>query len=159
MTTHRTLLLGFALIAPSAWSNPTCKLVDPDGRVIFANVPVKNTRQVQCFERVQPTAPKQVANAPEKRTPSATSPVSARVQSGEQVRRDSERQRLLQQELAEELRLLESAKRLLFKDDLRNGDVSAAALQALEQIGPVSASVRRHERNIEALRREMSAAR
>jgi hypothetical protein len=57
------------------------------------------------------------------------------------------------------MRLLENAKRLLFKPNPSNGDSTAAAFQALEQVGPVSASVRRHERNIEALRREMSAAR
>jgi len=159
MTTHRTLLLGLTLLASPAWSDPTCKLVDPDGRVIFANVPVKNTRKVQCFERVQPPAPKQVANAPEKRTPPSATQVASRVESGEQVRRDSERQRILQQELADEMRLLEDAKRLLFKDDLRNSDSAASAFRALEQVGPVSESVRRHERNIEALRREMSAAR
>lgn len=159
MTTHRTLLLGLTLLATPAWSTPTCKLVDPDGRVIFANVPVKNTRKVQCFERTQAPAPKQVAPAPQKSGPPQLTPVAARVESGEQARRDTERQRILQQELAEEMRLLENAKRLLFKPNPSNGDSTAAAFQALEQVGPVSASVRRHERNIEALRREMSAAR
>jgi len=159
MTTHRMLLLGLTALAAPAWSTPTCKLVDPDGRVIFANVPVKNTRKVQCFERVQPPAPKQVENAPQRSAPPPATPAASRVESGEQARRDSDRQRILQQELAEELRLLENAKRLLFKDDLRNGDSASAAFRALEQVGPVSESVRRHERNIEALRREMSAVR
>ena len=159
MTTHRMLFLGLTLIAAPAWSTPTCKLVDPDGRVIFANVPVKNTRKLQCFERVQPSAPKQVVNAPERRAAPPAAPAAPRIESGEQARRDSERQRILQQELAEEMRLLENAKRLLFKDDRRSGDSTAAAFRALEQVGPVSESVRRHERNIEALRREMSAAR
>jgi hypothetical protein len=159
MTTHRMLLLGLTLLATPALSEPTCKLVDPDGRVIFANVPVKNARKVQCFERVQAAAPKQASTAPQKSAPPQTATVASRIESGEQARRDTERQRILQQELAEETRLLEDAKRLLFTDDPRNGDNAAAAFRALERVGPVSESVRRHERNIEALRREMSAAR
>ncbi|MBK8015781.1 MAG: DUF4124 domain-containing protein [Betaproteobacteria bacterium] len=151
-------LVLLSLIGP-AWAGATCKYVDGEGRITFANVPVKNARKVACFDPVPPPAPKRVTQAtPKPSTPSQPQP-SAKVEPDVQQRRDLDRQRILQQELAEEIRLLEEAKRLFLQGDQTRSQSSSAAAQVLERLGPVSDAVQRHERNIDALRRELAAAR
>ena len=101
-------ILWFLITLPAlpAAAGETCKYVDHEGRVTFANVPVKNARRVMCFDPVPAPklAPRQVAPTakPETAAPGGV----AKVDSETQRRRDTDRKRILEQELGDEQRLL-----------------------------------------------------
>lgn len=150
----------FPLVAGTrAHAEQTCKYVDAEGRITFANVPVKNARKVMCFDPVPLPAPKRVA--PPSSASSAGAPIAgaARVDAPTQRRRDDDRRRILEQELAEEQRLLESARQLLLRNGAASGPSGASVSQVLENLAPAYDAAKRHERNIEAIRKELAAIR
>ena len=108
-------ILWFLITLPAlpAAAGETCKYVDHEGRVTFANVPVKNARRVMCFDPVPAPklAPRQVAPTakPETAAPGGV----AKVDSETQRRRDTDRKRILEQELGDEQRLLDQALRAI----------------------------------------------
>lgn len=74
-----------------------------------------------------------------------------RVDSGTQKARDGDRRRILDQELSTEQRSLDAARRELDEQAARNGgDRNSVRAQ------PLRDKVQLHERNVEALRREIS---
>lgn len=152
----------FSLIALCALSSPalagqTCKYVDAEGRITFANVPVKNARKVMCFDPVPRAAPKRSARAQSPRTDAPSQGAApARIDPKTQQRRDADRRLILEQELAEEQGLLEAARRLAADSRAAPG---TSPESALEDVSRVLDAIRRHERNIEAIRRELSLTR
>ncbi len=154
-----SMTLILSVVGAPALAGQTCKYIDAEGRVTFANVPVKNARKVMCFEPVPQPAPKQVAPAP--RAPSDGAQVAgpARVDAPTQRRRDEDRRRILEQELAEEQRLLEAARRMLTRDGASTNRSDPSVAQVLDNLGPAYESAKRHERNIDAIQRELSAIR
>lgn len=159
----RCALVSTALVVPAvaapALAGQTCKYIDAEGRVTFANVPVKNARKVMCFEPVPQPAPKQVAPPPRAPSDGAQASAPARVDAPTQRRRDEDRRRILEQELAEEQRLLEAARRLLTREGPAANRSDPSVGQVLENLGPAYESAKRHERNIDAIQRELSAIR
>lgn len=143
-----------SLVAAPAAAGETCKYVDAEGRITFANVPVKNARRVMCFDPVPQYKPAPKPNSPGKPDPSGAAS-TAKVDTETQRRRDTDRRRILEKELADEQRLLEDALRAAQQagvagKDSATGNVVESARSALE-------AVARHERNVEAIRRELSA--
>ncbi|MGE0706332.1 MAG: DUF4124 domain-containing protein, partial [Vicinamibacterales bacterium] len=67
-----------------------------------------------------------------------------------------DRRLILEQELAEEQGLLEAARRLAADSRAAPG---TSPESALEDVSRVLDAIRRHERNIEAIRRELSLTR
>lgn len=79
-----------------------------------------------------------------------------RVDPGTQKARDSDRRRILEDELASEQRALEQAqKELAEQEAVRYGD-ERNYQKVLDRLQPFKDKVQIHERNIEALRREIS---
>jgi len=153
-------MLLFSLTAAThAFAEQTCKYVDADGRITFANVPVKNARKVMCFDPVPRPAPKRVTPPPNASSAGATNPSAARVDAPTQRRRDDDRRRILEQELAEEQRLLEAARQLLLRNGTAGGTSGASVSQVLENLGPAYDAAKRHERNIEAIQKELGTIR
>lgn len=151
-------ILWFLITLPAlpAVAGETCKYVDSEGRITFANVPVKNARRVMCFDPVPAprSAPKQAA--PAARPDTAAAP--AKIDTDTQRRRDTDRKRILEQELSDEQRLLEQALRTL--QDSHGAPSKEGTIGSLvERARPALDAVARHERNIEAIRRELSAVR
>jgi hypothetical protein len=142
-----------------AHAEQTCKYVDGEGRITFANVPVKNARKVMCFDPVPQPAPKRVAPPSGASSTGAPTPGAARVDAPTQRRRDDDRRRILEQELAEEQRLLESARQLLVRSGATGGPSSPSVSQVLENLGPAYDAAKRHERNIEAIQKELGSMR
>ncbi|HWA13796.1 MAG TPA: DUF4124 domain-containing protein [Burkholderiales bacterium] len=159
----RTLILVATLACTPAWAE-TCKYVDADGRVIYSNTPStppKGAKKVKCFEDPKP-AP--AAGAPQ--DPGAQ-PKSAgdsrkdfpRVDGQTQKKRDDERRKILEEELATEERALEEAKAQLAEQESTRTGGEKNYQRFLDRIQPFRDAVTNHERNIDSIRRELASLR
>jgi len=152
---HWTLLLAIAAIAGPARAE-TCKYVDEEGRVIYSNTPnnpPKGAKKVRCFS--DPVA--KPAPAPQESKPQPGARESFPKVDGEtQKKRDDERRRILETELANEQQQLEAArKKLAEQEAVRKGD-ERNYQRFLDRVQPFRDAVANHERNIEAISREIS---
>ncbi len=147
------LLLAIASIALPARAE-TCKFVDSDGRVIYSNTPnnpPKGAKLVKCFSDPAPQpAPQETKPKPEAREG------SPKVDGRTQKKRDDNRQSILETELADEQQQLEAARQKLAEQEaIRLGDEQNYQ-RFLDRVQPFRDAVANHERNIEAIRREIS---
>jgi len=152
---HWALLVAIASIAGPARAE-TCKYVDEEGRVIYSNTPnnpPKGAKLVRCFS--DPVA--KPAPAPQESKPQAGAREGFPKVDGEtQKKRDDERRRILETELANEQQQLEEAKQKLAEQEaVRTGD-ERNYQRFLDRVQPFRDTVANHERNIEAIRREIS---
>jgi len=163
--------LPFLLIAVSApAAAETCKFVDADGRVIYSNTPSnppKGAKKVKCFEDPAPR-PAPAAEAPKSGDNPSPRPDKPQRSSDErkgdfpkvdgdtQRKRDAERLKILEEELAtEEQQLAEAKKELAEQEAVRTGG-ERNYQRFIERVQPFRDAVANHERNIEAIRRELS---
>jgi len=158
MATIRVALAVTALAAmPLAHAQSTVwKCVDGEGRSHYTNVKeeAKGTGCRIVSEGKVSTVPaaKLAAATP---TP-ATFP---KVDKDTQKTRDDGRRKILEDELATENRSLDEAKaKLAEQEAIRNGDEKNYQ-KVLDRLKPFQDTVDRHERNIAALQRELSALR
>ena len=133
-----------------------CLYRDADGHITYSNVteaPPKGATKIRCFKERVP-----LLSQPE----SAQKP--AAIQSGRfpkvdgetQSRRDDERRRILESELASEQSQLEAARKALAEQEaVRNGNEQNYQ-RLLDRVQPYQEAVANHERNIEAIRQELS---
>ena len=150
---HWALLLAIASIAVPARAE-TCKYVDDEGRVIYSNTPnnpPKGAKMVRCFSDPAPRP------APQESKPqSGAREDLPKVDGQTQKKRDDERQRILEKELADEQQQLEAASQKLAEQEaIRTGD-ERNYQRYLDRVQPFRDAVANHERNIEAIRREIS---
>jgi len=152
---HWTLLLAIASIAGPARAE-TCKYEDAEGRVIYSNTPnnpPKDAKKVRCFS--DPVA-KPAQAAPESQPKPGASESFPKVDGETQKKRDDERRRILETELANEQEQLEAARQKLAEQEaVRTGD-ERNYQRFLDRVQPFRDAVANHERNIEAIRREIS---
>ena len=151
-STLATLLLALALPA-SAETIYRC--TDANGGMLISNTRVDKS----CKAVVLP--PDSSLPAPRtKPSGAAANPSPAgfpRVQEDAQKARDTDRKRILEQELAGEQRSLDQAQReLADQESLRGRDGSASAL---DRVQPYRDRVAQHERNIVAIQKELSGLR
>lgn len=148
------MLLAIALTALPARAE-TCKYVDDEGGVIYSNTPnnpPKGAKLVRCFSDPAPTKPA----PPESKPPSGAGEGFPKVDGQTQRKRDDERQRILEKELADEQQQLEAARQKLSEQEaIRTGD-ERNYQRYLDRVQPFRDAVANHERNIEAIRREIS---
>lgn len=143
----------------------TCKYQDPEGRVIYSNTPnspPKGATKIKCFEdpapRLEP-APRTEAGA--RNSDSRPAEVggearSPRVSGNTQRARDNDRRRILEQEIADETKALELARQQLAEQEaMRTGDEKNYQ-RFLDRVQPFRDSVAGHERNLEAIKREIA---
>ena len=155
----RTLLF-LALSFPAVSWAETCKYLDADGHVIYSNTPSnppKGAKKVKCFED---PAPKQ---GPAAEKPSGDTPKSGdskqkfpKVDGETQKKRDSERRAILEQELASEQQALEKAKLDLSEQESTRTGGERNYQKFLDRVQPFRDAVANHERNIEAIQREIA---
>jgi len=155
----RPVLAVFLLCAASSAAADTCKYVDKEGRVTYSNVPLKGAKKVQCFEPPPvPVPPPQSekAGAPRKADVPGEAP---KVDQQTQHKRDVDRRRILEQELAdEEGKLGEARKALLEQQSMRAGD-ERNFQKVLERLKPYQDAVAQHERNIQSIKQELANSR
>jgi small-conductance mechanosensitive channel len=153
------VFLLFALLSSVAWAE-TCKYTDSEGRVIYSNTPnnpPKGATKVKCFEDPSSRpAPTGVKNSDSNPANSETKAKLPRVSENTQKARDDERRRILEQEMADETQQLAQAKeQLAAQEAVRNGNERNYD-RFLERVQPYRDAVATHERNIEAIKREIA---
>jgi hypothetical protein len=154
-----TVFLLLALLHSVALAE-TCKYVDGEGRVIYSNTPnspPKGATKVKCFEDPSPKpAPASAKNSDAKPGNSDTKAKKPRVSEDTQKTRDDERHRILEQELADETKQLTQAKeQLAAQEAVRNGNERNYE-RFLERVQPYRDAVATHERNVDAIKREIA---
>ncbi|HEX4985433.1 MAG TPA: DUF4124 domain-containing protein [Burkholderiales bacterium] len=154
----RGIALFLALVAlQSAALAETCKYVDGDGRVIYSNTPSsppKGATKIKCFADPAPAPPA----AAKEQKPNGTSDARPRPSASDsaQKTRDDDRRRILEQELADETNQLAQAKQQLAEQEaVRNGN-ERNYQRYLDRVQPYRDAVATHERNIDALKRELA---
>ncbi|MFN0038429.1 MAG: DUF4124 domain-containing protein [Burkholderiales bacterium] len=149
------IFLLTSMIAPTLAE--TCKYVDADGHIIYSNNPrnpPKGTTKVKCFD--DPTPKPAQAAKPARNSDENAKEGFPRVDEPTQRKRDDDRRRILDQELAEEQkRLAEARAKLAEAESVREGG-ERNYTKVLERLKPFKDAVAAHERNIESLKREIS---
>ena len=137
-----------------------CKYVDANGNVTYSDAVVKGATKVDCFQAppVPPPPPPQKATAPSG-TPSASPAPSGglpNVDPGTQKKRDESRRKILENELAAEEQALAGARKALADGEaVRLGDEKNYQ-RYLDRIQGLKDRVAQHERNVSALKQELS---
>jgi hypothetical protein len=147
--------IGLAL-APVAGAT-ICKYVDPDGNVVYSNVAQgKGLRRISCD--IASDVPQR---GPSDSARSTSTPSNfPRVEPATQKSRDDMRRKVLNDELASEERLLAEAREAYGSGAPKPlADEQNDAERYRQRIGRLRQSVQLHERNVEALRKEIAAIR
>lgn len=153
------VFLALALLQPVAWAE-TCKYLDGNGRVIYSNTPnspPKGATKVKCFDdsSAKP-APANTRNSDSKPANSDTKATLPRVSEDTQKTRDDERRRILEEEIADETKQLAQAKeQLAAQEAVRTGN-ERNYQRFLDRVQPYRDAVATHERNLEAIKREIA---
>lgn len=146
----------FALL-PLAAEAEIFKCVGSEGHVTYSNVQSKNCIRLS-LDPVPAAAPP--AARPAQKTPTPSS--FPRVDESTQKARDSDRRRILESEIATEQKSLEQAKKELAEQEaqvLANERIVGGAINLVkvqERVQPFKDKVALHERNIEAIRKEIA---
>jgi hypothetical protein len=152
------VFLALALLQPVAWAE-TCKYLDGEGRVIYSNTPSsppKGATKVKCFEDPSPKPAPANAKNSDSRPSSETRAKLPKVSESTQKTRDDDRRRILEQEIADETtQLAKSKEELAAQEAVRNGNERNYE-RFLERVQPYRDAVATHERNIEAIKREIA---
>ena len=160
-----TILQSIAAVALSLCTTGAhavlCKYIDANGNVTYSDSPVKGATKSACFEAppvpVPPPAPRSNpagANPPAAVPPPATG--LPNVDPGTQRKRDDSRRRILEEELAVEERALAGARKALAEGEaVRLGDEKNYQ-RYLDRIQGLKDRVTQHERNVGALKQELS---
>jgi hypothetical protein len=149
MPLRRIAVFVACLFLPCVALAETCKYLDAEGRVIYSNTPnnpPKGATKVKCFEDPSPKTPSAAARNSDSKPGTAEARAKPRVSEDTQKTRDDDRRRILDEELAEELASQEA---------VRNGNERNYE-RFLERVQPYRDAVATHERNIEALKREIA---
>lgn len=134
-----------------------CKYIDAEGNIVFSNLPPeKGQRKISCIGGDEPR--KGSSSAPSRATPAPAG--FPKVDADTQRSRDDMRRKVLSEELSAEEKLLVEA-----RSTYANGapvplpEEQTNAEKYRERITRLRQSMQLHERNIDALRKELSATR
>jgi hypothetical protein len=144
------------LCAPAAWAQGSvCKYIDADGNIVFSNLPPeKGQRKVSCIGGDEPR--KGGTSGSVRSTPAPAG--FPKVDVDTQRSRDDMRRKVLSEELSAEEKLLVEA-----RATYANGapvplpEEQGNADKYRERIARLRQSLQLHERNVEALRKELAA--
>ncbi|MBU0750906.1 MAG: DUF4124 domain-containing protein [Gammaproteobacteria bacterium] len=147
MILRTLLLLSLAAVTGPVLADTLYKCADAEGRTTYTNNK-GNAKNCTVLSREQPvssfSAPKANPKAP---TPGDFPKVGAT----EQKARDGDRRVILEQELATEQKSLDDARKTLAQQEAPAGGQSKAP----ERLKPYQDTVQLHERNVEALKKEI----
>ncbi|HXE38788.1 MAG TPA: DUF4124 domain-containing protein [Azonexus sp.] len=143
--TRNPLVLLLAALAMPAGAQTIYKCIDANGGTLISNARVdKNCKAVVSSPENSLPAPKARPSG------AAANPTPAgfpRVQEDTQKARDGDRRHILEQELAGEQRSLEQARKDLAEQEALRGSP--------ERLAPYRDRVGQHERNIQAIQKEL----
>jgi len=142
--------LAFAYATGVVAQGSVCKYIDANGNVVFSNLPPeKGQRRISCLSGDEPRKGGSAKNTP---TPAGFPKVDADTQRS----RDGMRRKVLGDELAAEEKLLAEARTAYANGapvPLPEEQSNAAQYQA--RIARLRQSLALHERNVEALKKEL----
>ena len=132
------------------------KCADPEGRITYSNVPTRSCRKLV----LDPVNLAPAAKPPPART--ATPNSFPKVDQQTQKSRDGDRRRILENELAAEQKNTAQAKKELAEQEaivlpserMQGGAISGGKVQ--ERLQPYKDKVALHQRNVEAIRKEIA---
>jgi hypothetical protein len=131
-----------------------CAYENIDGKRLYTNVkPGPGWEKRECFKSIEPPPPPKTNNSKS----STTRSTLPKVTSEQQKQRDTMRRQVLEEELATENRLLRDAKNALV---VGTAPASAAEIKDTQRyqqrIKQLRDTVALHERNVDALRKEIA---
>ncbi len=159
MMKRRTISILLASLALPVSANTIYKCTDANGGILISNTRVdKNCKPVVSGPDSSMPAPKPRAGAGISSGAAANpSPASfPKVQEDTQKARDTDRKRILEQEMAGEQRNLEQAKKELAEQEATRSGDERNYQRVLDRLQPYKDRVAQHERNIQQIQRELS---
>ena len=163
MHLHRHVFaLALFALAPAAAADHHIlyECTDGDGGRQFTNIPPKpkstNCRVISVGPTNTVPAPGPAPKSAAKPAPHASPANFPRVDRETQQTRDSQRRRILEQELGSEQKLLEQAKKDLAEQESVRLGSERNYQKMLERLEPYQKKVKQHEDNIANLRKELS---
>lgn len=149
------LVLSLVLLAPAV-SAEIWECVDESGNKRFTNI--KSEARGCKLLNVGP--PNTLASPkPQAKGASATPPGFPKVDGETQRQRDNDRRKILEQELANEEKLLAQARKDLEEQEAVRLGSERNYQRVLERLEPYKKKVKLHEDNVTNLRRELASAR
>jgi hypothetical protein len=152
--------LGSLLAAPLAQAQ-IYRCESPDGTPLFQNAPGKNCKPMDLPSLTTVPSVRLPASANAQRTTTANAAPSdfPRVDAAAQRSRDSDRRRILEDELGREQARLEE-----FRKEFNNGEPERLGNERnyqkyLDRVGRLKDDITRSESNVAALRRELESVR
>lgn len=151
--TQRQLLPFLALIAGVAHADTLYKCTDPAGHTTYTN---QKGDAKNCVILSQDKPVSTFSTPPAKPRASTPTPENfPKVSSETQKSRDSDRRRILEDELAAERRNLDEAKRTLAEQEAVREGGERNYQKYLDRLKPYQDNVQLHERNVDALQKEI----
>ena len=145
------LLLSLLALASSPALAEIFKCTDAQGNITYSNMKVRNCKSLGGdYGRSSGGGGSAAAPSP------ASAAGFPRVDPGQQKARDDDRKRILEQELATEQKALDQARRELSEQEAIRGGDERNYQKVLDRLQPFKDRVALHERNIEAIKKEMS---
>lgn len=132
------------------------KCVEVDPNTGERKTTYTNDRRVRGCERLSSDLPMSTVSPPPVRAPQATPPSYPKVSSDTQKERDDTRRQILEEELAAEERSLEDARKALAEQDAVRLGNERNYQKKLDRLKPFQDKVEQHERNVEALKKEIA---
>ncbi len=136
-----------------------CKYVDDSGHVTYSDSPVKGAKQSSCFEAPPvPTPPPPRAGTPSPPQSAVPAPQGGlpNVDPATQRKRDDSRRKILEDELAAEEKSLAEARKALSEGEATRLGGERNYQRYIDRIQGLKDRVAQHERNVGALRQELS---
>jgi hypothetical protein len=136
----------------TGWANALYRCTDEAGRTAY--VDAKNRGGYKSCRPLEGT----ISVVPAQKPATAASPTGfPKVDGNTQKKRDESRRKILEQELANEQRLLGEARQELAQaESVREGPEARNYQKYLDRVQPFKDTVSLHEKNIEALQKELS---
>lgn len=155
MTMTRTIVATLSLlISLPAVAGTIYKCTDEAGGTLISNSKVNKSCQAVV------SGPDSSVPAPKAKTPGATANPSPagfpKVAEDTQKARDTDRKRILEQEMAGEQKNLEVAKKDLADQEATRGGDEKNYQRVLDRLQPYKDRVSQHERNIQAIQKELN---
>ncbi len=147
-----TLLIFISLFLGQAAHADIYMSVDENGRKTYTNFPKKGAKKLDLD-------PPSLMAAPKPRAQTATPPGFPRVDGETQKQRDGTRRSILEQELAAERILLDEARKTLAEGEATRLGDERNYQKYLDRVQGLKDNVTRHEKNVEALNKELAGVR
>jgi len=148
---HRPITLVFALVAFSAQADTLYKCTDSDGRSTYTN---QKSSTKNCTVLIQ-DKPVSTFAPPKTRSNTPTPGDFPKVSPESQKNRDGDRRKILEDEMNNERKKLDEAKKSLAEQESERIGGEKNYQKYLDRVKPYQDEVQLHERNVDALQKEL----